>query len=181
MPNSRLSWIVAIVIVTTMLALPCRADGPTREYQVKAAFLYNFTQFVEWPDSAFASKDSPFILATVGDDPFDGILERVTADKTASDRPIHVVHYDSPDHIGDCQVLFVPAAQEASMKEILDKLDKKSVLTVGETETFTPSGGSMRFFLEENRMRFEINTDVVDEAGLKVSAKLMKLARIYKK
>jgi hypothetical protein len=181
MRNNRLPWIIATIIATLTLAVPCRADAPTREYQVKAAFLYNFTQFVQWPDTAFASKDSPFVLATVGDDPFAGMLERVTADKSAADRPIRVVHFDSPDHIADCQMLFVPASQAASTTAILDKVSKKAVLTVGETETFTSSGGAMRFFLEDNKMRFEINADAVEASGIKVSAKLMKLARVLKK
>jgi hypothetical protein len=181
MRKRRPSWIGATLVVTLTLALPCRADAPTREYQVKAAFLYNFTQFVEWPDSAFASKDSPFIVATVGDDPFSGFLEKLTADKIAADRPIRIVHFDSPDHIAYCQVLFVPASQAGSIAVILDKVGQRPVLTVGETESFTSSGGTMRFFLEDNRMRFEINTDAAESSGIKVSAKLMKLARIFKK
>jgi hypothetical protein len=69
-------WRLAAVVTLLLAAVPCRADGPTREYLVKAAFVYNFTQFIQWPDSAFASKDSPFVVATVGPDPFNGALEQ---------------------------------------------------------------------------------------------------------
>ena len=175
--SGRLAVIAALLIA----AIPCRADGPTREYLIKAAFVYNFTQFVEWPDSAFPSRDAAFVVATVGPDPFNGALESAMSGKTAADRNVQVVHYDTLSDVGQCQVLFVPAALDPSLKSLFDTLGNRPVLTVGETDAFDPAGGCMRFFLEDNRMRFEVSPDAISAAGLKVSAKLMKLARIYKK
>ena len=172
---------MGVVIAVVTATLPCRADAPTREYQVKAAFVYNFTQFVEWPDSAFASKDSPFVVATVGADPFNGALEQAMAAKAVDDRTVTVQHFASVDSLGPCQLLFVPASQDSSAKALCDKLDGKPVLTVGESDGFLPAGGGIRFFFEDNRIRFEINPDPIATDGLKVSAKLMRLARIYKK
>jgi len=174
-------WKIGAVIALLTVAWPCRADAPTREYQVKAAFVYNFTQFVEWPDSAFASKDSPFVVATVGADPFNGALEQAMAAKSVADRSVTVEHFASVDSVGPCQLLFVPASQDSSAKALCDKLDGKPVLTIGESDEFLPAGGGVRFFFEDNRIRFEINLDPIAADGLKVSAKLMKLARIYRK
>jgi len=171
---------MAVVALMTV-ALPCRADAPTREYQVKAAFVYNFTQFVEWPDSAFASKDSPFVVATVGADPFNGALEQAMAAKSVGDRLMAVAHFASIDTVGPCQLLFVPASRQSSTRALCDKLDGKPVLTVGESDEFCADGGAIRFFIEDNRIHFEINPDPIAAGGLKVSAKLMKLARIYRK
>ena len=100
---------MGVVIAVVTATLPCRADAPTREYQVKAAFIYNFTQFVQWPDAAFASKDSPFVVATIGADPFNGALDAAMAGKTVANRSVTVQHFASADGLGPCQLLFVPA------------------------------------------------------------------------
>jgi preprotein translocase subunit Sec61beta len=101
--------------------------------------------------------------------------------KSAAGRGVTVQHFNSVSDLDDCQVIFVPAAMDSSLAALFEKLGSKPVLTVGETDAFNPAGGEIRFFLEENRIRFEISPDAVSAAGLKVSAKLMKLARIYKK
>jgi hypothetical protein len=169
------------MIAVLTAALPCRADAPTREYQVKAAFIYNFTAFVQWPDSAFASKDSPFVVATIGTDPFDGALEQAMRGKSVAGRSVVVQHFASIDSMSPCELLFVPASQDSSLNDLFAKLNGLPVLTVGESDSFSPAGGAIRFFVEEKKMRFEIDPDSTNGAGLKVSAKLMKLARIYKK
>jgi hypothetical protein len=170
----------AIIAVLTA-TIPCRADAPTREYLVKAAFIYNFTQFVRWPDSAFASGNSPFVIATVGNDPFNGSLDDELAGKSVGNHSINVRHFASVDEMSSCQLLFVPASQDSSLKDVFAKLNGAPVLTVGESDAFPAAGGEIRFFLEDNKMHFEINPDPIAAAGMQVSAKLMKLARIYKK
>jgi hypothetical protein len=172
---------LAAAIAVVSFALPCRAGAPTREYQVKAAFIFNFTQFVEWPDSAFSSSDAPFVIGVMNRDPFDGALEEAMDGKSVGHHPISIKHFDSPNDINGCELLFVPADRDDSLSAIFGKLGKSSVLTVGETDAFMASGGQFRFYIDGNRIRFEVDPDAVDGAGLKVSAKLMKLARIYKK
>jgi hypothetical protein len=177
----RAGWKLAFVLVAVSVALPCRADTPTREYQVKAAFVYNFTQFVVWPDSAFASKDSPFVVATIGDDPFNGALEAAMNGKSAASRPIVVKHFSSVDDAATCQLLFVPASQDSNLSAVFSRLDKKPILAIGENDAFMAAGGGIRFYIDGNRIRFEIDPDSIAADALKVSAKLMKLARIYQK
>jgi preprotein translocase subunit Sec61beta len=170
-----------VIMVVFTAAIPCRADAPTREYQVKAAFIYNFTQFIQWPDSAFASKDCPFVVATLGTDPFGGALDEAMSGKTVANHSISVQHFASVDGLGPCHLLFVPASQDSALGDIFAKLNGIAVLTVGESDAFSSAGGGIRFFLEEKKMRFEIDPDPITSVGIKVSAKLMKLARIYKK
>src|SRR5580700_8688644 len=143
---------VIVAAVVAVAAERCWADGPTREYLVKAAFLYNFTQFVTWPDDAFAQGDSPFVVAVVGDDPFSGALENAMSGKSVGNHPIQVEHFASASQLGDCQMLFVPATEDGNLSDILGAEAKKPVLTVGESDAFSPAGGCMRFYLDDDRV-----------------------------
>src|ERR1700722_10025339 len=98
--------------------LPCKADAP-REDQVKAAFIYNFTQFVTWPQDAFASNNSPFVIAIVGDDPYSGASERAMAGKFVNGRRIAISHFASLERMERCQLLIVSASQQGAASEIL--------------------------------------------------------------
>lgn len=169
---------IAAVLV---LALPCGADEPSQEYKVKAAFIFNFAKFIEWPREVFSSADAPFVIAVVGADPFNGALEQAVAGKKVGTRRVEIRHFDSVDKIGPCQILFVPTTDGESQARIIQKVENDHVLTIGESDDFDSSGGSLRFFTEDNKMRFEINTDATDQAKLKISSKLLKLAKIYKK
>jgi hypothetical protein len=156
-------------------------DKPNLVNQVKAAFLYNFTQFIDWPESAYASADAPFIVAVVGADPFNGELENAMEGKTEGGHAIVVKHFKSADDIGTCHLLFVPGTEDKNLTAIIQKLGSSPVLTVGESDAFPWADGVIRFFLESNKIRFEINPDAAEKAQLKVSSKLLKLARIFKK
>jgi len=171
---------LAVAVVST-IALPAQADEGAGEYKVKAAFIYNFARFVDWPDTAFSSADAPFVVAVVGKDPFEGILEQLVAGKQVGARRIVVKHFDSADQIGPCQILFVPMSEDDSLSGIIQKVQNSPVLTIGESEDFDSSGGCFRFFTDDNRMRFEINQDAAEQAGLRVSSKLLKLAKLFKK
>ena len=162
-------------------ALLCGAGEPAPEYMVKAAFIYNFARFIEWPNEVFASGNAPFVIAVVGDDPFKGALEQAVAGKKVGNRNVEIRHFDSVDKIGSCQILVVPTTDDEAEAQILRKVEKDHVLTIGESDNFSSIGGCIRFFAEENKVRFEINTDASDHAGLQISSKLLKLARIFKK
>jgi hypothetical protein len=176
--------LTAIILLAAMCAsFPCRqafAD-PSREYAVKAAFIFNFAQFTEWPDNAFASANSPFVIGVIGSDPFDGALEQVIVNKTLHDRPVVVKYIKSLDGIPDCSLLFVPASEETRLNDIFDKIASRPILTIGETERFPWMGGTIQFYLEDNKLRFEINPESVAKAQLRISSKLMKLAKIFKR
>jgi hypothetical protein len=179
----RTTWVrtaAAIAALTLALGSWCGGDEPALA-RVEAAFVYNFTQFVEWPADAFASKDAPFVVAIVGEDPFAGALEQAMAGKVASGRPIVVKHYASAERIEGCQLLFVPEAQDDGVAAVLARANGRPILGVGQSDAFMRSGGAVRLLVEDGRMKFQIDPDVVDASNLKASAKLMKLARIYRR
>jgi hypothetical protein len=173
--------LVALLLTQLALWRPVLADEPSREYQVKAAFIFNFTQFVQWPEKAFGGSGDVFTVAIVGDDPFDGALERAVVGKTVGSRRIVFRHFDNAADLQPCQLLFVPPAEDGELTAIMNKLGSGPVLTIGESEVFLRMGGEMRFYTEENKVRFEINMDATDKSGLKISSKLLRLAKIFAK
>lgn len=183
MPLSRFTFRVLIAAFAVVaIALPGRAEAPTLEYQVKAAFIYNFMQFIEWPDDAFEGPDSPFVVGVFGADPFDGALEKTMAGKSVGKRQIEVKKFRSIEQIERCHVLFFPAAETERARAVIGgPRAGRGVLVLGETDGFVELGGTIEFLTEDNKLHFEINVEAVDKAGLKVSSKLLKLAHIYKK
>lgn len=175
----QFAWIALAVVLGASRSL--RADEPSREYQVKAAFVYNFALFTEWPDRAFTDKDSPFVVAVIGADPFGSFLQQTLQNKTIAGRPVILRHFDSPDQITGCQLLFVPAAEDDHLDDIFKQVADQPILTIGETDKFLDAGGTIRFLLEDGKIRFEISPDSAARAGLRISSKLLSLAKIYQK
>jgi hypothetical protein len=153
---------------------------PPSEYELKAAFLFNFAKFVDWPPNAFANPTAPFSVCVLGTDPFGGALDDVLRGKFIADHPVSVVRIKRVADITRCQILFVAASESRHLTEILIKLRGECVLIIGETDDFASSGGVIQFTLEDNRVRFFINTDAAGRAGLKISSKLLALAKIVR-
>jgi YfiR/HmsC-like len=152
-------------------------DATNSEYQIKAAFLFHFAQFVEWPAEAFLDANSPFTYCTVGDDPFRGALDQSLRAKVIGVRGVRVRHLKEVDAMQDCQVLFIGAAENRQTSSILANVKGNAVLTVGESQYFAEDGGMIEFFMEGNKIRFEINLAAVNTAKLKMSARLLTLAK----
>jgi len=169
------------LIVMLTLAPSLYADEPPREYKVKAAFVYNFAEFIDWPEVAFADADAPFAIAVIGTDPFNGILEQVIAGKKIAGRQVVIKHFASTDDISSCQILFIPATEDDHLEQIIQRVQDRPILTIGETERFPWVGGCFRFYKEDNKIRFEINQDAAARANLRISSKLLNLARIFQK
>jgi hypothetical protein len=153
-----------------------RGEGPS-EYEVKAAFLYNFTKFVEWPPSAFAEGNAPLRLCVLGDDPFGHSLQTVVGEEIEGHKLI-VVRTETLARAAGCQVLFVSRSERDRLPQILAPLKSSPVLTVGDTKGFLVQGGIVNFILEGSKVHFEINPAAAEQAGLKISSKLLRLARI---
>jgi len=147
------------------------------EYTVKAAFLFHFAQFVEWPAEAFADANSPLTYCTIGEDAFRGALEESVNGKSIGNRRLQVKHVKELEQIAGCQVLFIAAGEKKRHGEELAMASKRPVLTVGETDGFATEGGIIGFSREQNKIRFEINLDAAGKAQLKISAKLLSLAK----
>ena len=166
----------AMLVVFTSAA---RGDAPSREYEVKAAMICNFAQFVEWPGDAFESESSPLVVEVVGNNPFGDALDQVAANKRVGGRAIVVNRVKTADKIEPCHILFVANNQEANLAAIMEKVRGRAVLTLGECDSFPWSGGIIRFYTSEGKIRFEANVKAAEAARLKISSKLLKLARIF--
>jgi len=147
------------------------------EYEIKAAFLYNFTKFVEWPQEAFPAAISPIRLCVLGSDPFGPNFETAVAGKRVNGRNVEVAHLMRLEPIRSCQVLFVTASRVKDMPLIVQRLGPANVLTVGDSPGFA-NLGIVNFIWDGNRVRFEISPVNAQRAGLKISSRLMSLARI---
>ena len=152
------------------------AQAPvSREYQVKAAFIFNFTQFVEWPSLKLADDNSPFVIGVLGKDPFGSYLDDIIENEKIMDHPIVVERYTNIEGVKNCQVLFV---NMDCSKQTFEDFHKENILTVGDAYHFAHSGGIVSFFTENGKIRFEINLSEAKAASLNISSKLLRVAKI---
>jgi len=151
-------------------------ESPPAEYQLKAAFLLNFAKFVEWPPAAFAETTSPMVLGILGENPFGDALEQTIRDKAINNRPLVVKEFRSAAAATNCHILFISTSEKARLPGILAALRAASVLTVGETDRFTETGGMINFVRQGNKFRFQIIEVPARSVGLKISSKLLSLA-----
>lgn len=154
------------------------APAPPTEYELKAAFLHKFSVFTEWPEGTFRRRNSPFVIAVVGEDPFEDILENVLEDEEVGDHPIQLRRWEDVEDIGTCHLLFVPDTERRNLDDILEEVEDEPVLLVGEFDDFAQDGGMINFYVERNKVRFEINPDEAERSDLTIDSKLLRLARI---
>ena len=167
---------LALASVLLALASPLRAATP--EYQIKAVFLFNFTQFVEWPATAFADPSAPVVIGVLGDDPFGAALDEAVRGEKAGSRPLVVQRFRRAEEVTDCHILFVSRSEEPRFADIFPRLARRSILTVGDSEGFATHGGMIRFVTERNKTRLRINVEAAKAAGLTLSSKLLRPAEI---
>jgi len=156
-------------------------SSDSSEYLIKAGFIYNFAKFVEWPTAAFAQPDSPIVIGILGTDPFGNLIDRIVENKKIGARGLVVKRLrwgtDLKD-LRECKILFVGASERGHLDELMQVVKGLPILTVGETPGFAERGGVIRFVLEDNRVRFEINVEAAHQADLTISSRLLTLARI---
>jgi YfiR/HmsC-like len=153
------------------------AQSSASEYHVKAAFLFHFVQLVEWPAGSLGNEINPITVCTVGDDPFHGDLEATLAGQSVGARPFRVRHLQPTQDFLGCQVLFVGKHDAARLGRLLLDLKNGPILTVGESDDFAQQGGMIGFLLVDNKVRFEINLEAAERAKLKISSRLLLLAK----
>jgi hypothetical protein len=145
---------------------------------VKAAFLFNFAKFIEWPAKAFADDKGAISVCVFRYDPFGSALDEIIRGKSIGNRELKARRINELGELRTCQVVFVSAREEKLLQEVLNSLKGASALVVGEGEDFAARGGGIQFFVEENKLRFAVNVDAVQRSQLKVSSKLLALAKI---
>ncbi len=162
---------VALAQITTV-AVRSQSSG---EYEVKAAFLYKFASFVEWPEAA---RHAPLGICVVGQDPFGSALERVVEGKTIGGREFMVRRLKAWQAGAQCHILFIAASEKQRLRPLLGQVQHESILTVGDVSGFCESGGAINLNVVESRVKLEINVDATARSSLQVSSKLLSLARI---
>ena len=172
-------WMAAVPLLllgagVAPTAPPLAATLPT-DYEVKAAFLYNFVKFVEWPARALEGRDT-VVIGVLAEGPLFATLERTLAGKTVGERRIVARRLTSGAEAATCHMVFLGATFAPQIPDILKGLDGASMLTVGESEGFAEAGGMIGFAVEANKVRFEINRGAAEHAGLHLSSQLLKLA-----
>jgi hypothetical protein len=174
---------VAAVAALTLLFGTVRAaaqeTGPT-EYQVKAAFLFNFAKFIEWPPSSFASPEAPFSICILGVDPFGPVIDETLRGQTLGGRAVTIERVRAAAQLRQCQVAFISASEKVHLQVIFQAIRGASVLLVGESPGFAAAGGTIQFQVQDNHIRFAINPVAAQRAGLRVSSKLLSLVTIVR-
>ena len=156
--------------------LACAQETPPGEYRVKAAFLWNFAKFIQWPTNAFTKDAAPFVIGVLGENPFGEDLERTVRGKQINTHPIEVKAFRAVPEAKQCHMLFVSNSETNRLTDLFKSLRGSPILTVGETEQFADAGGMINFVFEGNKIRFQINDDAARAADLKISSKLLSLA-----
>jgi hypothetical protein len=173
--RSRRRFLIRVILC--FLAVVAQAQSAS-EYQVKAAFLFNFARFVEWPADAFLSADSPLQICILGQDPFGRDFEQMIEDKAVSGHRIEIAHPEGVPQARACQILFIALPDKQQVLQTMQGLKGASVLTVGDAPGFARMGGIINFVLDDNRVRFEINQKAAELAHLKLSARLLTVAKL---
>jgi len=177
----RAVWWVVPGMLCVSWAMPALAQVvKAPEYSLKAAYLFNFTQFTEWPGHSFASANSPIVIGLLGEDPFGAVLDRAIKDKTIRGRSLEIRRLNQISDLRVCHVLFVCASETKRLPEILAAARKTSVLTVSDIDRFAEQGGITNFYTENNKVRFKINLSAAERAGTKISSQLLRLGTIIR-
>ena len=156
---------------------PLGAEGsPYSEYQIKAAFLFNFAKFVEWPERS-AQSEAEFVVAILGEDPFGKELEEELEKKTIQDRKLVIKRVATVQEAAGAQLLFVSASERHALAAILAAVKDLPILTVSDIKDFAQHGGMLGFSADEKKVRFHVNARAAEQAGLKISSQLLKLAK----
>jgi hypothetical protein len=150
-----------------------------REYEIKAAYLYNFLNYIEWPENTFPAAGGTITIGIVGEDPFGSALDALNG-KQVKGRTVALKHVTDMNDFGQCQILFISSSEKQRLPELLEKLKDSRVLTVSEIDGFAEHGGIINFISEHNKVRFEINLDAARRLGLNISSELLKLAKLVK-
>ncbi len=166
-----------VLLAVLGVAASGAAQNQLSEHQLKAAFVYNFAKFVEWPDGAFANPADPLRFCVLGDDLMGGELEELARSKTIGRRLVEARRVKSLAESQHCHVLFVAAQEQNRVRELPAAIRGAPVLTIGESDSFVSWGGVINLLLENEQLRFEVNLRAAEQARLKISSKLLALAR----
>ena len=175
--SARIWCVVYGLLLLAALDLSAQT-APSKEYQVKAVFLFNFAQFVEWPPAAFGDGTSPLVIGVLGDNPFGTYLDETVRDEKVGNRPLEVRRYQRVEEIKTCHVLFVGLSEANRLEQILAGLKDRSILIVGDSNDFVQRGGMIQLASSQSRIRLRINEGAARAVNLTISSKLLRSAEL---
>lgn len=177
-------WWVALALVGSVRAQdppqPPKPEPPKtlHEYELKAAFLFQFAKYAQWPQSAFEDGEAPIVIGVVGADPFGDVLDRTLKDKEVDGRRFRVRRYARAADAKSCHILFVPRSEAPNLDEVLDAVGGSAVLTVGEDAGFARAGGCIGILVKDQKAKLEINVTAVRRNKLVIDTKLLRVSTI---
>ena len=166
----------ALALICAAAVLCLSAKEPPTEYEVKAAYLYNFGNFVKWPGDSRPAKNQGFLICVLGQDPFGATLDKMVSGESIDGKSAEVKRVNSPRDADTCNIVFVGSSERGRLAEVLPELDRSATLTVSDIPGFTNRGGMIEFVLQADRVRFRINLPAAQHAGLNLSSELLKVA-----
>ena len=181
MKRSASGYLLHLFLVTLALLQGSQhvlAQAPSREYQLKAVFLFNFTQFVDWPANNFENPGSPIVIGVIGDNPFGAYLAQTVSGEKINGHPLAVQYYKNEEEIKSCHILFVNVTETKKQEQVLEEVQGKNILTVSDHPDFLKEGGMIRFVTNNNKIKLQINMDACKESKMILSSKLLRLAEI---
>lgn len=173
--NILITIIVAAIFINFHPLTAQGGSAPFKEYDIKAAFVYNFIKFVEWPEN-LVNTSGKILIAILGRDPFEGKLDKLIAGKSVKNRKLTVDRYSDIRQIQFCHVLFISNSEKRDLRSIFAAIGNKNFLTIGESSNFLKRGGIIKFLEYDNKIRFEINLQKAHASQLKISSRLLRLA-----
>lgn len=173
----KVLFTLASIWLSVLHPVAVKAQAISREYHVKAVFLYNFVQFTEWPTNAFANSNSPIVIGILGaSDPFGKVIDETVRGETVRNRSIIIQRYKRVEEIKECHVLFITQSESSRLNKIFSALRGRSILTVADLDGFAQKGGMIEFSTERNKIRLSICVGATKAAGLTLSSKLLRIA-----
>lgn len=169
---------IGVLIALSFPGLSLSGAQTVSEYQVKAAYLYSFAKFVEWPARAFSSPTGPLQFCVLNDQSFEAELNQIVKGKSVAGRTVKVSSVQNEEQSRACQILFINSAQNREARHILEALRGTSVLTVGEAKGFVEEGGIINFVVQDDRVQFQVNHRAAEQAGLSISSRLLSVAKV---
>jgi hypothetical protein len=173
-------WPAAVLVALLVLANGTQAQAPAEEAQIKAAFVYNFLKFVDWPDAASRRADDPLVVAIIGEGSTADAVAAFLAAKHVGDRPIVIRHLAWDQSLAGVHAAFVNEGDPRKLHHIFDAASGAAVLSIGDLHDFAARGGVIGLVVEERKVRFDIDTEAADVAGLRISSKLLALGRVVR-
>ena len=168
-----------LIALSSVSPQPVPAQTPAvPEYQVKATFLFQFTQFVDWPARVLPAAPTPLVIGILGEDPFGSFLDETVRDEKVNDHPLTIQRYQRVEDVKNCHLLYVSRPEAGRIREIASTFKNRSILTVGDTDGFADGGGTIQFVTQENKVRLRINLGAARSSNLTISSKLLRLATV---